>query len=64
MDKADHEYKLHKGFYLPSLKRELDRSMNEDNFPKQILEKIMWFRLQGILKHAAYHSKVKNILLY
>ena len=55
------EYKFHKGVYLHSLKRKLDRSTIEDYWLIRILEEIKWFHFRLILKHASYHSKVSKI---
>ena len=46
--------------YETYLKRKLDRSMDQEYWPKQNLEKNMWFPFQGILEHAAYHTKRTN----
>ena len=40
----------------------LDRSKNEDNCPKQLLDEIGWYQFQGIFEHADFNAKGKKIL--
>ena len=54
MDKTASENKFHKNVYLTPEKRELGISMNEGNWPKGILDKIMWFHSQGILEYTDF----------
>ena len=64
MYKAAYEHNLHKVFYLPYKNRESDISTNEDHWPKQLLDEIIWFHFQGILEQADFHANGEKIILH
>ena len=57
MYKRDYEHKLNNQVLNHSEKRELDRIIDEKNWPKMIREEIIWFRFQCVMGHAAHHTK-------
>ena len=62
MDQADYEEKQNSVVYIPSENISLPWIISVDYWSRCLLTKTEWFQFQGILEHAAFHSKGDKIL--